>query len=295
MQDLAQQFMNGVSLGATYGLLALGLAIVFSILHLVNFAHGELITIPGYAMLGLYHLGLPWVVFAPLGVLTGVVAALAMERLAFRPVRHAAPTTMLLTSFGLSIIIQALFVMLVSPRPQALPQPAWLGSPVHLLGVRLQAEQILTLVTTILALSLLVLVLRRTLLGTAMRAASEDFDAVRLMGIKANRVIAGAFAVSGFLAGLAAVLILARRGTVNPSMGLVPVLNAFVANVIGGIGSLWGAVVGGFLLGFAEVALRAFLPDRLSGFTTGFLFLLVGIVLLLRPEGLFRARTAVRV
>jgi branched-chain amino acid transport system permease protein len=128
-----------------------------------------------------------------------------------------------------------------------------------------------------------------------MRGASEDFDAVRLMSIRANRVIASAFAVSGFLAGIAAVLLLARSGSVTPSMGLMPVLMAFVANVIGGIGSLPGAVIGGFVLGFAEVMLRAWLPLGVSGFTTGFLFLFVAVLLLLRPEGLFGARTATRV
>lgn len=295
MSDVLQQLLNGMSLGATYALLALGLAIVFSILHLVNFAHGELIAIPAYVMLGLHSLGLPWVALAVAAVLSGTVAALAMERLAFRPVRHASPTTMLLTSFGLSIIIQSLFQIFVSPRPRAVPQPDWLRASFQVAGLRFQAEHLLTIGVTAVALLALLTLLRRTFIGTAMRAAAEDFDAVRLMGIKANRVIAAAFAISGALAGIAAVLILSRRGTVNPHMGLMPVLSAFVANVIGGIGNLWGAVLGGFLLGFVEVALRAWLPGSVGGFTTGFLFLFVGILLLFRPEGLFGARQAVRV
>jgi branched-chain amino acid transport system permease protein len=232
---------------------------------------------------------------AAAAVLSGVAAALAMERLAFRPVRHANPTTMLLTSFGLSIIIQSLLQITVSPRPRAVPQPDWLRSSFEFVGLRFQAEHLLTIGVTAVALLSLVTLLRRTSIGTAMRAAAEDFDAVRLMGIKANRVIAAAFAISGGLAGVAAVLILSRRGTVNPHMGLMPVLSAFVANVIGGIGNLWGAVLGGFLLGFVEVALRAWLPGSVSGFTTGFLFLFVGLLLLIRPEGLFGARQAVRV
>lgn len=295
MTDVLQQILNGISLGATYALLALGLAIVFSILHLVNFAHGELITLPSYAMLGMYHLGLPWYVFAPAAVVIGGVAGLAMERLAFRPVRRASPTTMLLTSFGLSIIIQSLLQIMVSPRPQAIPQPGWLRSSFLVAGLRVQSEHLLTILVTAAALLGLVLLLRRSLMGTAMRAAAEDFDAVRLMGIKANRVVTSAFFISGALAGIAAILILSRRGTVNPHMGLMPVLSAFVANVIGGIGSLWGAVLGGFLLGFVEVALRAWLPSSVSGFTTGFLFLIIAVLLLFRPAGLFGARTAVRV
>jgi branched-chain amino acid transport system permease protein len=132
-------------------------------------------------------------------------------------------------------------------------------------------------------------------IGTAMRAAAEDFDAVRLMGIRANGVIASAFAMSGLLAGLASIFIISRRGIVNPHMGLFLGLNAFVAIVIGGMGSLWGAVAGGFVLGFTEVALRAWLPASLSGLTQGFLFLLVALLLLVRPHGLFGQKTAVRV
>lgn len=295
MATILQQSINGLSLGATYALLALGLAIVFSILHLVNFAHGEILTVSAYSMLGARKLGLPWIASLVVGVALAVVTAVAMERVAFRPVRHASPTTMLLTSFGLGIMIQAVFQVGVSPRPKAVPQPDWLSSAITVGGVRLQAVHLLTLAVTAVALIVLMVIMRRSLMGLAMRGASEDFDAVRLMSIRANRVIASAFAVSGFLAGIAAVLLLARSGSVTPSMGLMPVLMAFVANVIGGIGSLPGAVIGGFVLGFAEVMLRAWLPLGVSGFTTGFLFLFVAVLLLLRPEGLFGARTATRV
>lgn len=295
MSEFVQHLINGLSLGGTYALLALGLALVFTILHLVNFAHGELITIPGYALLALHYLGAPWVVMAIAAPLVGMLAALTMERVAFRPVRSATPTTMLLTSFGLSIILQALFVMLVSPRPRAVPQPDWFGSSVIVGGVRLQALQLLTVAVVVVTLVALSLLLRRTLLGVTMRAAAEDFDAARLMGVRANGVIATAFAVSGLLAGLAAVLVLARRGSVNPMMGLGPVLNAFVANVIGGIGNLWGAAAGGLLLGAVEVALRALMPPTLAGMVDGFVFALVAVILLVKPSGLFSAETAVRV
>jgi len=290
-----QQAINGLSLGSTYALLALGLAIVFSILHLVNFAHGEILTVSAYAMLGVRNLGLPWIASIVLGVAVAVLTAVAMERVAFRPVRHASPTTMLLTSFGVSIMIQAVLVIFISPRPKAVPQPDWLATAVTVGGLRLQSVQLLTLGATAAALGVLVVVMRRSLMGLAMRGASEDFDAVRLMSIRANRVIMSAFAMSGFLAGIAAVLLLARSGSVTPTMGLLPVLMAFVANVIGGIGNLTGAVVGGFVLGFVEVMLRAWLPVGVNGFTTGFLFLFVAVLLLLRPEGLFGARTATRV
>jgi branched-chain amino acid transport system permease protein len=293
--DLVQDLVSGSSLGAQYALLALGLAMVFSVMHLVNFAHGELITLPGYSMLGLYSLGAPWIVMAIGAIVTGVAAALAMERTAFRPVRNAPPTTMLLTSFGLAIIIQALLASLVSARPQAVAQPDWLGERITVLGVSIQWQQLGTIVVTAIALTGLVIFLRRSMTGIAMRAAATDFDATRLMGVNANRVISVAFAISGFLAGLAAVAYLARVGTVNPHMGLTPVLFAFVASVIGGIGSLKGAAVGGFVLGFVEVALRNWLPEDMIGFTPAFLFLAVAILLVVRPRGLFGTDEAVRV
>jgi branched-chain amino acid transport system permease protein len=293
--DFLQQVLNGISLGSTYALLALGLAIVFSIMGLVNFAHGELITICGYIMFGLHGLGLPWELYALVGIFGTALAALAMERLAFRPVRNASPLTMMLTSLGVSILLAAAFETFVSPRVKAVPGPDWISSSFMVAGLRVQAEHILTIVVTVVAVLLLLLLLRKTVIGIAMRAAAEDFDAVRLMGIKANAVISAAFAISGFLAGLAAVLLLSRRGAVNPHMGMFLGINAFVANVIGGLGNLWGALAGGFALGFVEVALRAWLPASLSGFTTGFVFLLVGILLVIRPAGLFGQKKAARV
>jgi branched-chain amino acid transport system permease protein len=292
--ETGQQILNALSLGGIYALLALGLAIVFSILHLINFAHGELITLPAYAMYGMYLLGLPWVAFAAISILVGVVAALAMERIAFRPVRDASPATLLLTSLGLSIIIQALLQMLISPRERAVPQPDWLLDSFEIAGLRMQVVQLLAIVVTIVSLVALTMIIQRTRVGIAMRAAAEDFDATRLMGISANRVVAAAFALSGLLASLAAILLLARRGTVHPSMGLLPVLKAFVATVLGGFGSLAGAAVGGFLLGFLEVALRAWLPQDVAGFTEGVLFAIVGFLLFLRPNGLFGRPEVVR-
>jgi branched-chain amino acid transport system permease protein len=294
MNEVLQQLINCVSLGGTYALIALGLAIVDSILHLVNFAHGEIITLSGYSMLGLAALGLPWTIFAPLGILMGVVVALLME-LAFRKVRNTSENTMLLTSFGLSIIIQALIYMFISPRPKSIAQPAWLTAAIDLGSLTIQARQILTIVITIIALMLLLLLIKRSNIGIAMRAAAEDFNATRLMGVSANRVIAIAFAISGLLAGIAAVLTLTVRGSVDPTMGVKFTLMAFVANAIGGIGNLLGAVAGGFLLGFVEVLLRVYLPSSISGFTDGFLFFLVALLLIFKPKGLFGVTQAERV
>lgn len=294
MDTALQQLINGFSLGGTYALLALGLAIVFTIMHLINFAHGELITVPAYVMYGLVLLGAPWIVVAMGALATGAVAALLMDRLAFRPVRRAGPATLLLTSLGLSIIIQGALQTFVSPRERGVPQPEWLLSSVNVGGVRLQTSQLLTAVAVIVVLAGMRLLLQRTRIGLSMRAAAIDFDAARLVGVRANRVIATAFGISGALAGLAAVLLLARRGSVNPTMGLLPVLKAFVAIVLGGFGSLGGAVVGGFVLGFAEVALRAWLPGALAGSVDGLLFAMIAVLLFFRPGGIVTVREAVR-
>ena len=295
MSSILQQLLNGLALGSTYALLALGIAIVFSIIGLANFAHGELITICAYVMLAMRYAGMPWILWVAAGLVVTVLAALLMERLAFRPVRHASPITMLMASLGLSILIASAFEAFVSPRVRAVPQPDWMNSTLTVLGLQVRLSYLLVIGVTAVALIGLLTLLRRTVVGIAMRGAAEDFDAVRLMGVKANFVVAFSFAISGFLAGLAAVLILSLRGAVSPHMGFALVLNGFMANVIGGLGNLWGAVLGGFILGFLETVFRAFLPTQATGFTNGLIFLIIGIILILRPDGLIAPKRAVRV
>lgn len=295
MQELLQQLVNGLSLGSTYALLALALAIVYTIFGLVNFAYGELITIGAYTMLACSILGMPWALQALAGVAAAVLASMLMELIAFRPVRHADATTMLITSFGVSIAIQALLTITVSPRTRTVPQPGWSAQSFSLWGLTLPRYQLLTVAITAIALLAMVFVLRRTTFGLAMRGAAENFQTARLLGVRANRMVSSAFAISGLLAGIGAALILARTGgAVQPTMGLAPVLKAFVAIVIGGIGSLSGAVVGGLMLGVAEVALRAYLPGQVTGLTDGILFALVVVVIVVRPQGLLGVKTRLR-
>ena len=287
MVELTQNILTALSLGALYALLALGLAMVFSVMGLVNFAHGELITIAGFTMYGLQGLGWPPEAMMGAAILASIAAAVGMERLAFRPVRNARGTTLLLTSFGLSIVIQNTLLALTEPRPNAVRTIAWLNSQFRIGSITVQNLQVVTTGITIVALAVLVIILKRTRLGIAMRAASENFQVVRLMGVSADKVIRGTFAISGALAGLAAVLIIARRGAIDPYMGLIFVLKAFVASVLGGFGSLPGAVVGGFALGILEVLFEIVLPDALAGFRDAFVFLLVGLILVARPQGIF--------
>ncbi|MFA3920589.1 branched-chain amino acid ABC transporter permease [Ruegeria hyattellae] len=292
MEYVAQQIMNALSFGAEYALLALGLAIVFSIMGLVNFAHGEIIAVGGYTMVAMAALALnnPLIVVGA-AIIAATLASVTLERVAFRPVRYADPTTGLLTAFGVSIVLQNLFLLLVSPRPIAVTSLYFLEWPIDLGGLRISSLQLFETLTTIVVIIGMMVFLRRTVLGLAMRAAALDFEMVRLTGIRANRVFAAAFMISGLLAGIACVFIMARRGSVDPHLGFDPVLKAFVACVVGGFGSLPGAVLGGFLLGAIEVTMLVMLPQSLGGMTDAFVFGIIALLLIWRPEGILTPRS----
>jgi len=295
MTEFAQQIVNALALGGTYALLALGLAIVFSVLGLINFAHGELMTIAGYAVFFLLAANLPFPVVFGLAMVVSALAAMAMERIAFRPVRGANGTTLLITSFAVALILQVALQNLISARPQAIVIPSWLNGTLNIGAVTLGRVQLMSMVAALVAVVALSLVLRRTTLGLALRAASADFPVVRLMGIRANGVVSSAFALSGLLAGLAGVLWVAQRGSVDPLMGFLPVLKAFIAAVIGGLGSLSGAVIGGFFLGFLEVFLQAYLPDGAQPYRDAVVLTIVVIVLTVKPNGLFSKVAEIKV
>lgn len=291
MDYFLQQFLNALAFGAENALVALGLAIVFSIMGLVNFAHGEVIGAAAYSVFLAVAVGLASPVLAiVLAIGSAAAASVLLERVAFRPVRNAPITTGLLAAFGVSIILQNMFQLLISPRPQVVSILNGLNQTWLIGQLAVSSLQVLELGTAAVAISILVLFLNRSTLGIAMRAASRDFATVRLMGIRANRVIAAAFAVSGALAGIAAVFILARRGSVSPDIGFALVLKAFVACVIGGFGSLVGAAVGGMLLGFIEVGLLVALPQELGGLKEALTYVIVILILVYRPEGLLGAR-----
>ncbi|MDE1172767.1 MAG: branched-chain amino acid ABC transporter permease [Parvibaculaceae bacterium] len=291
MEYFLQQVINALSVGSEYALLALGLAIVFSIIGLVNFAHGELITLAGYMMFFAAATFVHNPLFLlPIGVAGAVLGAIVFERVAFRSIRNASANTGILTAFGVSIIMQNAFVIFIATRPKAVQTPEWLSSVMTIGTFSLPVLQVVETLVTAVAIGILLIVLKRTTIGMAMRAAAKDFTAVRLMGIKANMVIQAAFVVSGFLAGLAAVFIISRRGAIDPFMGSVPVLKAFVACVLGGFGSLEGAVLGGFALGIFEVLLQAFLPDDITPFRDAIVFTAICAVLVGFPDGLLGRR-----
>lgn len=294
MDILLQQVLNAVSLGGIYALLALGLAVVFSIIGLINFAHGELMTVAGYALFLGVLFAVPLPVAVALAIGAAAMAAVLTERLAFRPMRKADATSLLLTSFAVSAILRVIFQNGISARPKPIPLPPALSGSVDLGPVHLGAVPLASIIVTMVSLTALTLFLKRTTMGRAMRAAAEDFQVLRLMGIRANRVIAVAFALSGALAGISAILWVAQRGSVDPLMGFIPVLKAFVAAVIGGLGSLPGAVAGGFVLGITEVLFQAILPEAALPFRDAFVLSVVIGILIWRPEGLIPAKSARR-
>lgn len=291
---ILQQLINAISLGGIYALLALGLAIVFSIVGLINFAHGELMTVSGYALLAALLLGVPFPLAVAVAILTGAVAAILIERAAFRPIRGASVTSLLLTSFAVSSLLKVILQNGVSARPQPVAMPDWMAGAIEFGPIVVGVGPMISICVSVVALLALEFFLSRTTMGMAMRAAAEDFSVVRLVGISASRVIAIAFLISGLLAGLASMLWIAQRASVDPLMGFIPVLKAFIATVVGGLGSLRGAVAGGFLLGAIEVILQAVLPPDAAPYRDAIVLTGVIVVLLLRPEGLIPAVTGKR-
>ncbi|MEO6654035.1 MAG: branched-chain amino acid ABC transporter permease [Ilumatobacteraceae bacterium] len=296
MTTLVQNVVDGLGRGSTYALLALGISLIFGVMHLVNFAHAELITVGAYLAYGLSTLGLGWWYLVPAIIASAVLASMAVEITAFRWVRNSSPFTLLLTSFAIERLSHALWQVLVSPKKQTFAGPGWAFDTWELGGIRVEVMDVITIVVTIVVLAITALVFTRTLFGLAVRASAEDFDAARLMGVRANRVISGAFGFAGLLAGIAAALIVMRSPTAEPTLGSDWLIKAVVAAIIGGLGSFSGAVVGGLSLGLAEVFFRSYLPDGTAQrLTDAVVFMLIAALFIVRPAGLFTVKTAERV
>lgn len=291
MSTTVQHIVDASALGSFYALFALGIALIFGIMRLVNFAQGELIMVGAYAVYLTQSLWWPLIVLA--GVAAPIALALITERVAFRPVRGASAATLLITSFAVSYLLQSGSRLIFTSLPKSADIDPLLRESFVVGGVLVSWLTVITVTVTALLLAALAVFLRRTAIGTQMRAAAEDFDAARLCAVDANRVVAVAFALSGLLAGAAALLVVGQTGSLFPTMGLTPVLFGFTAAVIGGMGSLVGAVLGGYLLGAGSTALTILLPTSIAPFRDALLFLLVMVVLTVRPEGILRARGAV--
>ena len=290
MTEAAYFVIDVLSLGSLYALMALGLVLVYGILKLVNFAYGELIMVAGYTLYLLDGSPLPWLVMALVAILAAVLASVLTERIAFRPVREKSLTAMLITSFAVSTLFQNAALLLISPRARVVPLPDLFTENFMVGGVLIQVRDLLAVVVSLLMLAAFTLLLNRTVLGIALRAAADNFRMTRMLGVPANLVISVAFAISGLLAGVVALFWLGRTASVTPGIGLEPLIVAFVATVVGGLNSLLGAVVGGYVLALMTVGINTFLPQDLVDYRQAFTFGLVILILLFRPEGLIRAR-----
>lgn len=294
MLNAIQVFVDAAALGSLYALVALAIGLVFGIMRLINFAQGDYITIGAYALVvptasitpPLLLGALPTALMIGGVLILVMLLALATERVAFRPMRGSNPAVLLISSFAVSYFLTHLVMLIHTGRPKSIGIGAELANAVDILGVRVPGVQLVTMASTISLLILLVLFLKATPIGLQMRAAAENFQMARLLGVKANRVIASAFAVSGLLAGVVSLLLVAQTGTLDLRMGLMPVVYAFFATVIGGMGSLAGAALGGFLVGFVSVLLQSYLPGEIRPFRDALVFGFVILILIVRPRGL---------
>jgi branched-chain amino acid transport system permease protein len=295
---MLQIVFDSLSLGSLYALGALGIALIFGVMRLVNFAHGDVIAFSIFALLwpstdalAIVFAGqLPWYLLIPFVLLIGAGLSVLCEIVVFRRFRRASPATMMIASFALGFVIRYFLLMLFTSRPKSISLLPMLSQPVEIFGARLPLLQLITIIATVIILVGLTLFLRRTRFGLEMRAAAENFSMARMLGVRANRVIMGAFALSGALAGAIAMIFGSQTGTVDIQMGASIMLMAFIATVIGGLGSLAGAVLAGFLLGAASVIMQVVLPVDARPFRDAFVYGAVILVLLFRPQGLIAAR-----
>ncbi|MBN9509457.1 MAG: branched-chain amino acid ABC transporter permease [Alphaproteobacteria bacterium] len=301
MIGLLQNLVDAASLGSLYALAALGVGLLFGILRLVNFAHGDFISIGAYALIvpsfevtaQLFIGTWSWWLMIPTITLIVVIVALISDALVFRPLRRASAPTLMIASFAVSYVIQTGILLVYGARPKAANLWAGLDTPLMVGDVRVPLLQVITIVATLVLMAALTLFLKRTRYGTMMRAAAEDFRMAQYLGVRGDFVIGLAFAISGVLATAVSLLYLSQTGTLSPTMGVPLALFAFVATVIGGMGSLLGAVVGGFVVGVVVIMLQAYLPADLRAFRDAFAFTFVILILLVRPSGIIRTRALV--
>ena len=294
--SVLQSIIDAVALGALYALVAVGLALVFGVLRLVNFAHSELITAGAYALALTSDWPLPLSIAACVAASVGL--ALATERVAFRPLRGAAPGTMLVTTFAVSFALQAAWLTMWGPEGKSADVLGDLNRTAARGEVVIRWVTLVELTAGALLLGGLVLLLTRTEIGLQMRAAATDARAARLLGVRADRVIAVAFALAGLSAAVVALLLTVQQPLVTPTFGLQITILGLVGVVVGGMDRLLSATVGGFFVGFATSVLGDLLSSENRVFLPSFVFLMVIVVLLLRPSGLFsplRASTVERV
>lgn len=288
-----QALIDAVALGSVYALVAIGLALIFGVMRMINFAHGELITAAGYTLVVAHRLPAP--IAIGLAVLVSVSLAWLMERAAFRFLRNAPPATMLVATFAVAFALEAVWLIAFGARGESADLLSSLNRPAISGEVTIRWVTIAMLGVGGILLGATTLLLNRTNIGLQMRAAATDFRAARLLGVRADAVISVAFVISGVLAAAVAVLLTAQRPLVTPTFGLEVTILALVGIVVGGMDRLTTATMGGFAIGFLSSLLGNLLPAGERVFLPSAVFLVVIIVLVVRPEGLFsrRSQTAV--
>lgn len=282
--SLLPYMINGISVGGQYALIAIGYTLVYGILRLINFAHGDVFMVAGLVMV-YATASMPIYLALPLAILATVVLGFTIERVAYKPLRTAPRMSLMISAIGVSYLIQNLAFYITGGVPQPVSNPIpWISDQVTVLGASTKRVTLLTPVLTIALVFLLVYIINHTKIGMAMRAAAKDFETAQLMGIKINAVISMTFVIGSFLAAVGAMLYFTNYPSVAITSGGMPGLKAFVAAVFGGIGSIPGAVVGAFIIGLCEEVIKGL---GYTTFSDAFTFALLIVVLCVRPTGLF--------
>jgi branched-chain amino acid transport system permease protein len=289
------QIMNGMILGSMYALVAIGFSLIYGIVRLINFAHGDIMTIGAFVTLACVASGY---VSYPVALLVVLVAGAAMgmliERIAFRPMRGAPQVTGFIASLAVSVFLENLGLMTVSAQPRNFLVPDYLQTILHIGSQSIRVIDLAIVVLAVVLMAILALFVRFTRAGIAMRATAENLDVARLMGVRIDRIILMAFAIGSALAAISGMMYGSKYGQINPLMGMAPGLKAFVAAVIGGVGSITGAMLGGYVLGLAEVLFVGLLPPEYSGYRNAFVFATLIVILLVMPNGLVGRSTEER-
>ncbi len=281
-----QHLFNAITLGSLYGLVAIGYTMVYGILRLINFAHGDIFMLGAYFMFfGTVTFNLPWGLAAVIAVAASSVCGVFVDRIAFRPLRDAPRISALISAIGVSFLIENLSLVLFTGLPRQVMQPEWMVKIITIGEIRILPLAILVPVIAFTLVLGLLWIVYRTKPGLAMRAISKDIETTRLMGVSVDKIIALAFGLGSALAAASGIMWALRYPQIHPFMGVFPGFKAFIAAVFGGIGSIQGAMIGGMLLGLIEIMIIAFFP-ALSGYRDAFAFILLIVILLMKPTGL---------
>ena len=279
-----QHCFNALTLGSLYALIAIGYTMVYGILRLINFAHGDIFMMAGFFMVYI-SASCSLAVSIPLVLLLTVILGVVIERAAYKPLRTAPRMSVMISAIGVSYLLQNLANYITGGIARAYPDIPFLTQVMNVGGLNIKRITIVTPILTIALVVVLVILIQKTKIGMAMRAVSRDFETSQLMGIKINSVISMTFVIGSFLAGVASILYFANYGQVSPMIGAMPGLKAFVAAVFGGIGSIPGAVIGAFIIGICESFIKA--NETIAVFSNAFTFALLIVILLCKPNGLF--------